>query len=194
MKLEPGVPLYLERFVARAFAVLGVLLLATGLVLFLFQAYLYVELGIWGKLPASSLFVEPRTPVDELQVSKDIEKLRSPTGAPVQRQLPGKHSAADFFIDPSPTGVPVQKRQLPASARELIVYERLYSVIPDWFRSKTSWLADPDHLYGLHNIVIWLLDFVSISVFLLLVGTTILAISLRDSLKDAAPVSREHTT
>jgi len=83
---------------------------------------------------------------------------------------------------------------LPASVRELIVYEKLYSVVPDWFRSKSSWLADPDHLYGLHNIVIWLLDFLSISVFLLLVGTTILALSLRESSKDAVPVSRERTT
>lgn len=193
MKLELGVPLYLERFVARAFAALGVLLFMAGLVLFLYQAYLYVELGIWGKLPTSSLFVEPRTPVDELQVSKDIEKLRSPTGAPVQRQLPGKPSAADFFIDPSPTGVAVQ-RQLPASVRELMVYDKLHSVVPDWFRSKSSWLADPDHLYGLHNIVSWLLDFLSLSVFLLLAGTTILALSLRESSRDAVPVSREHRT
>jgi len=177
------VPTYLEKLFARVFAIVGGLLLVGGLVLFVYQAYLYVELGIWGKLPASSLFVEPRTPVDELQVSKDIEKLRSP-----------KPSAADFFIDPSPTGVPVQRRQLPASVRELIVYEKLHSVVPDWFRSKTSWLSEPDHLYGLQNIVIWFLDFLSISVFLLLIGTTIFALSLRDSLKDAAPVSREHTT
>lgn len=169
MKLERGVPLYLERFFARAFAVVGALLVLAGLVLFVYQAYLYVEFGIWGKLPASILFVEPRAPIDERQVSEDIEKLRSPTGAAAQRQLP-------------------------ASVRELIVYEKLYSVVPDWFRSKTSWLADPDHLYGLHNIVIWLLDFLSISVFLLLVGMTILSLSLRDSSRDVAPVGREHTT
>ena len=168
MKLEPGVPTYLEKLFARVFAIVGGLLLVGGLVLFVYQAYLYVELGIWGKLPASSLFVEPRTPVDELQVSKDIEKLRSATGT--------------------------SSRQLPASVRELMVYEKLHSVVPDWFRSKTSWLSEPDHLYGLQNIVIWFLDFLSISVFLLLIGTTIFALSLRDSLKDAAPVSREHTT
>lgn len=167
MKLELGVPTYLKRLFARVFAIVGGLLLVGGIVLFVYQAYLYVELGIWGKLPASSLFVEPRTPVDELQVSKDIEKLRSATG--------------------------IFSRQLPASVRELMVYEKLHSVVPDWLRSNTSWLSDPDHLYGLHNIIIWLLDFLSISVFLLLVGTTILALSLRDSLKDAASVSREHT-
>ena len=163
MKLESGLPRYLERFFERGFAVLGALLLVAGLALFLYQAYLYVDLGIWGKLPASSLFVEPRIPVDGFQVSKDIEK------PPVQRQLP-------------------------ASVRELIAYEKLYSIVPDWFRSKTSWLADPDYLYGLHNIVIWLLDFLSISVFLLLVGTTILALSLRESSRDAVPVRRGRTT
>jgi hypothetical protein len=98
--------------------VIGALLLVCGFLLSVYQAYLYLDLGVWGKLPASSLFLEPRISVDELelQVSKDIEKLRSPTGAPTQRQLP-------------------------ASVRELFVYEKLDSVVPDWFRSKTSWLA-----------------------------------------------------
>jgi len=169
MKLETGTPAYLEKFLAWSFAVVGALLLLAGLLLFVYQAYLYLDLGVWGRLPASSLFVEPKYPVDANQVSKDIDKLRSPTGAPVQKQLP-------------------------ASVSELIVYEKLHSVVPDWFRSKTSWLADPDHLYGLHNIVNWLLNFLSIPVLLILVGTTILALSLRNSSPDAVPVGREHAT
>ena len=134
MKLKAGVPPYLERFLARSFAVFGALLLVAGLILLVYQMYLYAELGVWGRLPASSLFIELKYPVDVDQVSKDVEKLRSSAGAPAQRQLP-------------------------ASVREFIVYERLNSVVPDWFRSKPSWLADPHRLYGLHNIVSWLLDF-----------------------------------
>lgn len=155
MKLEPGFPTYLEKLFSRMFGIFGGLLLLGGLVIFLYQAYLYIDLGIWGKLPASSLFVEPRTPVNELQVSKEVEKLLA-TGA--------------------------FSKQLPASVRELIVYEKLHYVVPDWFRSKTSWLSEPTHLYGLHNVVIWLLDFLSISVFLFLVGTIILALSFREEL------------
>ena len=104
-------------------------------------------------------------------------------------------------LQDSMTGASAQEKddyivlgQLPASSRQFLAYKKLYSVVPDWFRSKTSWLANPGRLYGLHNIVIWLLDFLSISVFLFLVGTTILALSSRDSSRDAVPVSREHKT
>jgi hypothetical protein len=131
--------------------------------------YLYMEFGVWGRLPASSLFIELKYPVDVDQVSKDAEKLRSPAGAPAQIQL------------------------LPW-VREFIVYEKLNSVVPDWFRSKPSWLADPHRLYGLHNIVSWLLDFLSIPVFLFLVGITILALSLRNLPRGAEPTGREHAT
>ncbi len=169
MKLKAGVPPYLERFLARSFAVVGVLLLVAGLILLVYQMYLYVELGVWGRLPASSLFIELKYPVDIDQVSKDAEKLRSPAVTPAQRQLP-------------------------ASAREFIIHERLNSVVPDWFRSKPSWLADPHRLYGLHNIVRWLLDFLSLPVFLFLVGIIILALSLRDLPRGAEPAGREHAT
>lgn len=169
MKLKAGVPPYLERFLNRSFAIFGVLVLAAGLILLAYQTYLYVQLGVWGRLPASSLFIELKYPVKLDQVSRDAEKLRSSPGA-------------------------LAKRQLPVSAREFIVYEELNSVVPDWFRSKPSWLADPNRLYGLHNIVSWLLDFISIPAFLFLVGITILAISLRDAPWGAEPAGREHTT
>lgn len=169
MKLGTGAPPYLERFFARLFAAIGGLLLVAGLILLIYQVYLYVDLGVWGRLPASSLFVEAKYPVDVKQVSKDAEKLRSATGAPAQRQLP-------------------------ASVREMIVYEKLDSAVPHWFRSKTSWLGDPDQLYGLHNIVSWLLDLLSIPVFLFLVGTTILALSLRDLRRGTEPAGRENVT
>lgn len=169
MKLETGTPPYLEKFFARSFAALGVVILVVGLILLVYQVYLYVELGVWGKLPASTLFVEPKYPVDVDQVTRDAQELRSPTGTPAQRQLP-------------------------PSVRELIVHEKLHSAVPDWFRSKTSWLTDPDRLYGLHNIVSWLLNFLSIPVLLFFIGTTILAFSLRDSPRDAATSGREHAT
>ena len=92
MKLKAGVPPYLERFLARSFAVFGVLLLVAGLILLVYQMYLYVELGVWGRLPASSLFIELKYPVDVDQVSKDVEKLRSPAGATTQRQCSRPHN------------------------------------------------------------------------------------------------------
>lgn len=169
MRLQTGTPPYLERFFARLFAAFGGLLFVAGLILLIYQVYLYVDLGVWGRLPASSLFVEAKYPVDVEQVSKDVEKLRSATSAPAQRQLP-------------------------ASVREMLVYEKLDSAVPNWFRSKTSWLADPDRLYGLHNVVSWLLNFLSIPVFLFLVGATILALSLRDLPRNVEPTGREHAT
>jgi len=159
MKPKAGVPKYLERFVARSFTALGVLLFAAGLILLVYQMYFYAELGVWGKLPASSLFIEPKPKAIRLS---DI---------PAEAQ-----------------------RQLPASYREYIVYQRLNSVVPDWFRSKPSWLADPDRFYGIHNFVSWLLDFLSIPVFLLLIGITIIALSLRDLPRGTEPAHREHAT
>ncbi len=169
MKLKTGIPSYLEWFFGRAFAVVGALLLLAGLMFFAYQTFLYMDLGIWGKLPASSLFVEPTYPSDERQALKDME-----------RQFPSAGTA--------------MRKQLPESFRELVVYKKLDSIVPDWFRSKKSWLADPDHLYGLHNIVIWLLDFLSIPIFLALVGAIILVLSLRDLSRGTVPVGRKDAT
>lgn len=159
MKLKAGVPKYLERFVAQSFTGLGVLLFAAGLILLVYQMYLYAELGVWGKLPASSLFIEPTPSAIRLS---DI-----PTEA---------------------------QGKLPASYREYIVNQRLNSVVPDWFRSKPSWLADPDRFYGIHNLVSWFLDFLSIPVFLLLIGITLIALSLRNLPRGTEPAHRERAT
>ncbi|MDH5534308.1 MAG: hypothetical protein OEZ08_01890 [Betaproteobacteria bacterium] len=162
MKRESGIGACLEAFFVRMCAILGALLLAAGLALLLYQAYLYVNLGIWGQMPASSLFIESRIPIGPVQVLKDGE------------QAPGQG-------------------QLAATVRERIVHEKLYSVVPDWFRSKTSWVADPNYLYGLHASVIRLLDFLSLSVFLLLLGTIFVAVGLSESKSVDVPERREPT-
>jgi len=150
MKFMLEIVEYPQKFFARIFALFGGAMLTAGLVLFAYQVYLYVDLGVWGKLPALSLFVEPSLPLDELQASSDLEK---------------------FLSSPS--------RQLPAPVRELVVYEELYSVVPGWFRSRTSWFVEPDRLYGLHNISTWLLDFLSIPAFACITGLIVLSLGLR---------------
>lgn len=150
MKFMLEIVMYPQKFFARILALVGGAMLTAGLVLFAYQVYLYLDLGVWGKLPALSLFVEPYSRLDELQASSDVEK---------------------FLASPS--------KQVPMAVRELVVYDELYSVVPGWFRSRTSWLVEPDRLYGLHNIIAWLLNLLSISAFVCLIGTIAVSLSLR---------------
>lgn len=162
MERKSGISLYLEALVVWVYTFLGALLLVAGLALLLYQAYLWVNLGIWGQMPASSLFIESRIPIERLQVLDDVQNAAPPS-------------------------------QLPTAVRERVVYERLYSVVPDWFRSNTSWLAKPQYLHGLHDIVIRMLEFLSISGMLFFVGAFSIGVRLSKPRSDTDAERREPT-
>ena len=73
---------------------------------------------------------------------------------------------------------PTLNEPLPAALREYITHKKLYAVVPDWFKSDTSWLAKAQYLHGLHDIVIRILKFLSIAGFLLLAGAFFMGIGL----------------
>jgi len=147
MERKSGIFLYLEALVVWVYTFLGTLVLLAGLALLLYQAYFWVTYGIWGQMPASSLFIESRVPIDRLPVLDDAKDARLPS-------------------------------ELLMLVRERVVYERLYSVVPNRLRSNTSWLAKPQYLHGLHNIVVRILEFLSISGMLFLVGAFCIGITL----------------
>lgn len=98
-----------------------------GVAFALDQAYLYAQLGVWSQWRAVNLFAEPRIPIDEGQVKKDIKKLVSDQPA------------------------------LPDSIRVWIVYKQLNSIVPSRFRSEASRLTDSRRPHGPRKISIrWL--------------------------------------
>lgn len=76
------ISLYLERLVAWLYALLGSVLLIAGIALLAYQAYLWVDLGFWGQMPVSDLFVESSVPPDRPQVVNGPERGATPNLSP----------------------------------------------------------------------------------------------------------------
>ena len=137
----------LEKWFGTGVALIGLTVFLYGIVLLGYQGFLWLNQGVWPKLPASYVFVAPDLPSSDRQLADRLSK--------------------KGFTEPLAEQA---KGEVEAEIRSVIITRHILQFVPGWFRIEESWLARPSSWYGVHTLVSSILRFLSIPAFAIILG------------------------